>query len=140
MKRQQAGVYSLMLAPITAATTARTANLDCAGADYATIQIHLGAEANTNSTNVVVALLESDDTTASNFATYNATYNQTIDNASATMAVYHINLNGRKRYQRISLTPDTTTNGAVLSCVSAILDKEIKSGSNADNAPTVEVG
>lgn len=129
MKNQQAGTYSLLLAPVAAATTVRTANLDCQGADYATIQLALSAEANTNSTNVVVALLESDDTTATNFATFNADYNQTVDNTAAAVYTCHVDMRGRKRYLRLSVTPDTTTNGAVISSAVAILDKEIKPSS-----------
>jgi len=140
MRNQQAMHGSIMLAPITAATTERTANLDCQGADYATIQIVLGAEANTNSTNVVVSLKESDDTTATNFATFNADYNQTLDNATATIALYHVALKGRKRYLRVTVTPDTTTNGAVLSCVSALLNKEVKESAITNFSTYNEVG
>lgn len=141
MKHQQAAVYSLVLSPIAGATTARTANIDCQGADYATLALNVGIEVNTNSTNVVVALLESDDTTASNFATFNATYNRTIDNVAATQYVMHVDrTNGsRKRYLQLSVTPDTTTNGAVLTSAVAILDKEVR-GLNSANAANIAVG
>jgi len=140
MKTLQSGVYSTLLAPMTAATTARTANLDCQGADYATIVIAVGAEANTDATGVVVSLKESDDTTASNFATFASTYAFTIDNATAKEAVLHVDLNGRKRYLQIGLTPDTTTNGAVLSSVVGVLQKEIAASANTNNADYVKVG
>ena len=140
MKTLQNAVYSTLLAPITAATTARTANLDCQGADYATISIACGAELNTNSTNVVVSLKESDDTTASNFATFNSTYAFTIDNTAAAEAVLHVDLNGRKRYLQIGLTPDTTTNGPVITSVVGILKKEIAASANTNNADYVKVG
>lgn len=139
MKNQQSAVYSVMLSPIAAATTARTANLDCKGADYATIVLNVGVEVNTNSTGVVVTLLESDDTTASNFATYNTAYAITVDNESATQYIAHIDMKGRKRYQRISVTPDTTTNGAVLTSCVGILDKENKLANSA-NGNNVAVG
>ena len=140
MKSLQNAVYSTLLAPITAATTARTANLDCQGADYATIVIAAGAELNTNATGVVVSLKESDDTTATNFATFNSTYAFTIDNDSAKEAILHVDLNGRKRYLQIGLTPDTTTNGAVLSSVVGVLQKEIADSANTNNADYVKVG
>ena len=105
---------SILLSGTTAATTARTANLDCSNAMHATIQVVISAEANTNSTNVVGQLLESDDTVASNFATFYSGHNNTIDNTAAAIRTYHVPLVGRKRYLRISLTPDTTTNGAVI--------------------------
>ena len=62
MKVAQLGTDSVILAPVTAATTARTSsNLDCAGSTYATIRVILGAEANTNSTNVPISIKESDE-------------------------------------------------------------------------------
>lgn len=139
MKPVQADVFSVLLSPVTAATTARTANLDCQGADYATIVISIGAEANTNSTNVAVNLSESDDTVATNFATFNTSFSQTVDNTAGTIEVFHVNLTGRKRYLRLAVTPDTTTNGAVITAASAILKKELQ-GLNASNAPNIVVG
>jgi hypothetical protein len=140
MKNLQSAKRNVMLAPITAATTQRTANLDCAGADYATIEIVLGAEANTNSTNVPVRLLESDSTTATTFATFDSNFNRTLDNTAAIVAAYNVDLKGRKRYLRIELTPDTTTNGAVLSTVIGSLDLEIDNVANSSNADVVVVG
>jgi hypothetical protein len=140
MKNLQSAKRNVMLAPITAATTQRTANLDCAGADYATIEIVLGAEANTNSTNVPVRLLESDSTTATTFATFDSNFNRTLDNTAALVAAYNVDLKGRKRYLRIELTPDTTTNGAVLSTVIGSLDLEIENVANSSNADVVVVG
>jgi len=140
MKNLQSVKRNVMLAPITAATTSRTANLDCAGADYATITIVLGAEANTNSTNVAVRLLESDVTTATTFATFDANFNRTLDNTAAIVAAYNVDLKGRKRYLRIELTPDTTTNGAVLSSVIGNLDLELDNIANSSNADVSVVG
>ena len=140
MKNLQSAKRNVMLAPITAATTQRTANLDCAGADYATIEIVLGAEANTNSTNVPVRLLESDSTTATTFATFDSNFNRTLDNTAALVAAYNVDLKGRKRYLSIELTPDTTTNGAVLSTVIGSLDLEIENVANSSNADVVVVG
>lgn len=120
-----AATYSVVLAHQASATTARTANLDCQGADYAVILTSVSAEVNTNSTNVVFALLESDDTTASNFATFSTTHNVTIDNTAAIVNATKVNLKGRKRYLRISCTPDTTTNGAVTISANGILAKGV---------------
>lgn len=131
---------SVLLAPAAAATTARTANLDCQGANYATINVVLSAEVNTNSTNVVFSLSESDDTTATNFATFNASFNRTIDNTAATVATCHVDLEGRKRYLRVTVTPDTTTNGAVLSSVTGSLYKDVISSSTTMLGPDVVVG
>lgn len=125
MKHLQAATYSLALAPITAATTARTANIDTQGSDYAVIGVILGQELNTNSTNVAIQLLESDTTTVTNFATFNSAFNVTIDNTAAVQRTLEVDLKGRKRYLRIAVTPDTTTNGPVLSSVYVALDKKV---------------
>lgn len=141
MKVAQLATDSVLLTPsASAATTARTANLDCQGANYATIRLALGAEKNTNSTNVEVSLLESDDTTASNFATFNATYNRNVDNTTATVATFHVDLEGRKRYLRLSVTPDTTTNGDIVSSAVASVMKDVISESATMLGPDVAIG
>jgi len=139
MRDLQSKTYDVLLDPAAAATTARTANLDCSGAHNATILVSLGAEANTNSTNVAIQISESDDTTATNFATFDASFNRTVDNTGAVVAVNHLDLTGRKRYLRLTVTPDTTTNGAVLTSAYAILDKEVRA-SVADSGDDVVVG
>lgn len=139
MKVAQLGTDSLLLTPTAAATTARTANLDCAGANYATIRVELGVEANTNSTNVAIQLSESDDTVATNFATFNAAANRTIDNTAATIATTHVDLEGRKRYLRLAVTPDTTTNGAVTIAASATLMKDVITDSTTMLGPAVAI-
>jgi hypothetical protein len=96
-----------------AATAVLTANLDTQDAHYATVRVALSSEANTNSTNVDIQLSESDDTVVTNFATFDADYNRTVDNTAGVVATNHIDLRGRKRYIRLTVTPDTTTNGAV---------------------------
>jgi hypothetical protein len=139
MKTMQANKRTLMLAPVTAATTARTANLDTQGADYATIEIVLGAEANTNSTNVVVQLSEADAATAA-FATFNADFNRTLDNTAGIVAAYHVDLKARKRFIKLTVTPDTTANGAVISSAVGILQLENANSANSSNADVVVVG
>jgi hypothetical protein len=140
MKIAQLGTDSVLLAPITAATTARTANLDCSGANYAKIVIPISAEANTNSTNVTIQLSESDDTVVTNFATFNASFNRTVDNTAATVATNLIDLDVRKRYLRLAITPDTTTNGAVISGAIATLYKDVISDASTMLGPNVVVG
>lgn len=141
MKVAQLGTDSVILAPITAATTARTSsNLDCAGASYATIRVILSAEANTNATNVPIVLKESDDTTATNFATFNASFNRTVDNTSGTVATCHIDLEGRKRYLNVTTTPDTTTNGAVITSAVATLYKGVITNAATMLGPDVVIG
>lgn len=137
-KSSQSMDYSILLAPVTAATTARTAALDCRGADYATILVTLGAEANTNSTNVTLQLAEGD--TTNSFATFNADFNRVIDNTAAVVVAYHVDLKGRKRHLRLTITPDTSANGAVIGSAVAALDLEYKNVANSSNADVVVVG
>ena len=139
MRDLQSKTYDVLLAPATAATAVRTANLDCSGSHNATILVGLGAELNTNSTNVAIQLSESDDTVATNFATFDASFNRTIDNTGAVVAVNHLDLNGRKRYIRLTVTPDTTTNGPVITSAYAVLDKEVRAAV-ADSGDDVVIG
>lgn len=139
MKQSQFAVRSVLLAPLAAATAARSANLDTQGAKYATIEVVLGAQLNTNAVAPLIQISESDTTVATTFATFNSSFVTSQANAAATVGVYHIDLKGRKRYLRLTLTPDTTTNGAVISSAVGILDKELRQA-NSNNADTVVVG
>lgn len=132
MKPSQNFVYSSVLAPTTAATTARTAYVDCKDANYAVFTVQLSAELNTNSTNVALTFTEADDTEATSFATFSATANRTVDNTAAAVAVTHIDMEARKRYIKVAVTPDTTTNGAVASAVNVALCKVVQSGTASD--------
>lgn len=139
MKQLQMAQRAIVLAPIAAATTARTAAIDTQGADYASIVISVGVELNTNSTNVLLNLRESDTDEATAFATFSSSFSITADNAAARLAVFNVDLKGRKRYLQVVVTPDTTTNGAVItSCVSEMI-KEV-SLANSGNAHQVVVG
>lgn len=133
-------VEAVLIAPTTAATTVRTANLDISDCNYAEIRLCVSGELNTNATNVGVRLLESDDTTASNFATFNATYNFTLDNTSGAVAPLFVDTEGRKRYLRLEVTPDTTTNGTVI--VSAVSSKHatVLSSTVTDQGTNIKVG
>jgi hypothetical protein len=139
VKPLQSAVRSVVLAPVAAATTARTAAIDTLGADYATIVIVAGAELNTNSTNVALNLRESDTNVATTFATFDANFSTVLDNTAGAVAVFNVDLKGRKKFLQVVVTPDTTTNGVVItSCVSElVLDKQ---GANSANANRVVVG
>jgi hypothetical protein len=139
MKVAQLGTDSVLFTPPAAATPARTAVLDCAGATYATIRVMLGVEVNTNSPNVALSLAEADTDVASNYATFNASSNRTVDNTTATIATTHVDLEGRKRYLKITVTPDTTTNGAVTVAMSATLLKNVISASTTMLGPDVAI-
>ncbi len=133
---QQATETSL-IAVTDAATAALTGNLDCAQAQFATIIVNLSAEANTNSTNVAIQLSESDDTVVTNFATWDADLNTTVDNTAAAVAVRHVDLRGRKRYIRLTVTPDTTTNGAVGIAATGLTYNDVFTGDLTDQGDVV---
>jgi len=123
MQPQQSSEYTLLLAPVTAATTARTAQFDLSGSDYATVVVTAGVELNTNSTNVVVTLAHSDGTNHTTLAT------NTLDNTAATKREYHVNPMGKAKFLRLTVTPDTTTNGPVITSALVIADKDKKAAS-----------
>ena len=89
-----------------------TANLDTAGSAYADIIINLASEINTNAVGPTLSLLESDDTAVSNFATVTANL-AAVAIVTAQSATYGVDLRGRKRYLRLSVTTGTTTNDDV---------------------------
>jgi hypothetical protein len=138
MKVAQLGTDSLFFTPTAAATTVRTLTLDCAGANYATIRLALGVELNTSSTNVAIALSESNDTNVA-FTTFNAAANRTVDNTAATVATTHVDLEGRKRYLRLTVTPDATTNGPVTVAAIATLYKDVISDEATMLGPSVAI-
>ena len=142
MKIAQLGTDSVLLAPVAASTAVQTSsNLDLAGANYATIRLVVTAEVDTGSTNVGISFEESDNTDASNFATFNATFNRTVDNTAATVATTHIDAEGRKRYIRLLVTPDSdATTGAIITAGSATTYKDVISESATMLGPDVEIG
>jgi len=107
--------YSVLLAPAsqTAAAT-RSATLDCLGADYAVIRVNYAAEVNTSAVGPAVVVTESEDTVASNFATWSSSFSRTEDLASAHGVIYCIDTRKRKRYLALKITAAThTTNDIV---------------------------
>jgi hypothetical protein len=122
----QKGKWGILLDPQTVTNGATaTANLDCRGADYATIAIQYQSEANTNLEGPAISLLESDDTVATNFATFDSNFEVTAAGEDLTndrLRLYHVDTRSRKRYLRLKVTPGATdTNDkitmAVLSCL-----------------------
>lgn len=104
----------LILAPQAMTNSATvTANWDTNGeGSYAQLRICLASEINTNAVGPTISLLESDDTVVSNFATIVAD-RATEDITNAKFVTYHVDLRGRKRYLRLSVSTDTTTNDDV---------------------------
>ena len=110
---------TLLFATAVATSATQTANLDCKGADWATIRIACLAEVNTNAIGPTFRLSESDDTVVTNFATITADRAGSDGFlASAAVVRYDVDLRKRKRYLRLTVLPGTATNDGVT--VSAI--------------------
>ena len=134
--RTQSCQYVVAKGPTASATTAVSGYVDCAtySADYVTFVVPVNAEANTNSTNVVVTISHGDTTNS-----YTTLGTGTIDNTSANVGVFHVATVGRQRYFKCAVTPDTTTNGAVIpGGIIAIVDPDFK-GATADSTSSVVV-
>ena len=139
-KKMQAHVRTVLLAPVTAATSARSAAFDTRGGKYAAIEILLGASVNTNSTNLTVQLAESDNSTTG-FVTFNSSFNATQNpTTNGNVGILFVDLKARRRYLRLTLSPDTTTNGPLITSAVGILDPEFKNPANSSNAGFVVVG
>jgi hypothetical protein len=104
------------------------------GADYVKFIIPISAEANTNSAGVTLQVLHSDDTVVTNHTSLGTAL---IDNTAAICAVVDVNMVGKKKNLRVTVTPDTTTNGAVLvGGIVAVIDPQTR-GLTADTTGTV---
>ncbi len=112
MQHAQHGTDDVLLASAAMTNSAtRTANLDTVGKDYATIRINLSSEVNTNAVGPTLSLLECDTTVVTSFATI--TTDLTADCTAERAVTYHVDLRGRKRYLRLSVSTGTTTNDNV---------------------------
>ena len=130
---------SLLIAPQAMTNSATvTANVDTAGAAYATIRVPLASEINTNAIGPTLSLLESDDTVVTNFATVTA--DRSAEDITAAKAVtYGVDLRGRKRYLRLSVTTETTTNDNVTLAAVATLSRKTEGPAGTTGAGDVVV-
>ena len=99
-----------------------TANLDTVGAGYASVDINFGAELNANGVGPTISLLESDDTVATNFATITADLGA-VTLTAEKLVRYDVDLRGRKRYLRLSVTTATATNDDITFAANSILSR-----------------
>ena len=129
---------SLLIAPQAMTNSATvTANIDTIGSSYATIRVALASEINTNAVGPTLSLLQSDDTVASNFATVVA--NRTAEDITTAKEVtYGIDLRGKKRYLRLSVTTATTTNDDVtLASITTLSELEQRPNGTTDAGDVV---
>lgn len=125
MRPNQSSIHSLMLAPTAAASAARTAEIDLSDAEYATIVVTAGAEANTDGDNVTLTLAHGDDGT--NYTTLSTTL---LDNTAAAIHNFHVDTRDKKKLLKITVTPGThTTNDLVITAAHAIVVKDTKTAS-----------
>lgn len=116
-------VVSLAPASQSAAAT-RSANIDTLGADYAVVSVNMAAEVNTSAATCAIVIKESDDTTASNFATWSSSFSRAEDLTAAHAVRFAIDLRARKRYLNVSISNGThTTNDLVTSSVETLLSR-----------------
>jgi hypothetical protein len=119
---QTTRLVRLLNVPRAAATAVASATFDVAGADYADIVITLSSELNTNAVGPVIALAEADTSNATNFATVVAnSAAQTLTAAKGYRQL--IDLKGRKRYLRLTITPGTATNDSISYSAVALLGR-----------------
>ena len=122
----------ILLAPqaMTNSATA-TANVDVSDGNAAVIIVALAAEINTNAIGPTLSLLESDDTVVTNFATVTAD-RTAEDITTAKPVVYDVDLRGRKKYLRLSVTTETTTNDDVTLSATVTKGRRYEGGSGSD--------
>jgi hypothetical protein len=126
MKPNQSDSYSVLLAPVAAATTERTAVFNLDDCNYATIDVVIGAEVNTNAADVTLTLEENDSGT-----TWVELAEVEVDNTAAASYQFHIAKPGRKRQMRLTVTPGThTTNDPIIACASVSKVKTFQEGSD----------
>lgn len=112
----------LLNAATQSAGATRSANVDCLGADYATIVIPLGIEVNTNGIGPTITLKEGD--TTSSFATWSSSFTLTAHGLeTAHQVVLHVDTRTRKRYLNLSVVSETTTNDHVTCAAVSILTR-----------------
>lgn len=119
------------------ATAVSTANVDCDEANYATIIVGISSGLTTDAVAPTISLLESDDTVATNFATVTADNTLAIASAMATQ-VYKVDLKGRKRYLRVSVTPGTvaTDDAVTVHAFAQLADLTVGPASTTDMVGT----
>lgn len=132
MIKERLVVDSLLIAPRAQTNSATTtANLDCRGAEYATIRVCFASELNTNAVGPTLVLSESDDTVVTNFTAISTRTNE--DLTAAREVHYGVDLKARKRYLRLAVTTPTATNDNITFCALATL-------SDLENAPNGTTG
>lgn len=120
----QSEKHTVLISPITkTSTSTATANLDCLGFKTANITVAIGTAKNTSGTfPKTIKLSESDDTVVTNFADISgATCNGSL--VASGSVRFNVDLRKRKRYIKLTVTPETTTNDDILLYADAVLGR-----------------
>lgn len=105
-------------------------------ANYARICVLFKSEINTNAVGPTISLLHSDDTVVTNHATMVA--NRTAEDiTNAKSVTYHVDLRGKKRYLRLTVTTATATNDDITLSASYDLMLAQEPASTSDMGGTV---
>lgn len=113
---------SVILAAATATNATATGRIDTLGFEFCSISVVLDSTSAVSNKPAVLKVAESDDTNSSNFADITAlvgggTGGFTIPSMSSTSASifkFDINLLGRKRYLRVSHTPQAASHATAV--------------------------
>jgi len=149
MIHPQAGIDTVLVAPVAAAaagsTAARTASWDLVQVDgranYAEIRMSFGSESNTNATGPTISLLECDNTVVTNHATFNSSFERSAEDLTTAKEVrYLVDCRSRKRYLRLTITPATTTNDPIqVTAIGTLYRAGVEPGSTTDMGDDVVV-
>lgn len=115
-------MYVMLGCASQSAAATRSATLDTLGYDYATIVLPMNIEVNTNAIGPTIVVSEGD--TTSSFATWSSSATLTAHGLETAHAVqFKINTSGRKRYLKLLVTAETTTNDHVTAAAIALLSR-----------------
>jgi hypothetical protein len=128
----------VLISPVAKSNTATaSASLDTVTtrgkANYARIVLNFASEINTNAVGPTISLLHSDDTVVTNHATMVAN-RSAEDITTAKSLVYHVDLRGKKRYLRLTVTTATATNDDITVGATYDLALENEPASTSDMA------
>jgi hypothetical protein len=148
MIHAQEGIDTVLMLPLAAAaaTAARTASWDTVQVDgsakYAEIRMVFSTEVTTDNVGPTISLLECDTTVVTDHATFDSNFERSAESLVAGKEVrYLVDLKGRKRYLRLTITPGTVaTDDQIQFCAIGTLSRTgIVPGSTTDMGDDVVV-
>ena len=133
MNEPQKGTLSIMLEATASKGTDQgttTASLDTLGADYATVVVNFNSEINTDGVGPEIVFAHGDGTTYTTLSTLSA-----VTLVAEKAIVYHVDMRGKHRYLKFSVTPATATNDDLTIQADGILYRQVElPGATSDMA------